>query len=466
MGTGIVSIGDADALGIVAEGGERGGEEQGKDGLGCGFNLGLGAAEAKKCVDGPGLRIIFKTGIAGVGAVFDRGFEIEEGKERVIVQLVGVVKAIHCEADVAGVGDDDVIGDCPEFFQLIKIVMFNNEANIKPGVGVRFGEMVHFGFCFPNFIFEIAVGEDDGVEGFHFTALCRDKLGQAGEDAGRVILPGSGVMALVIFHDNHCGFSFQSESEKDCGAFIESLAEGIGKHFEVGRAFIGERGIYGAASKGFKLAAGDGAGIGQLGEFDEGIGGGLGLVEGEGIQHFGLDLGITHGFNMFIREGRYHDCAVGDGVRNDAGGTKIRDGFQNGEVTDAGCGFIVDRKPCRFRVREVINRPNTQVYIVRGVLFDGGAAGVQHIHCGVGKTLEAFDRLGFIFQPGAGTLAGLTGSRTGVEIANDGREVKGIGEGESVKRVNHFWDFLSAAQAFRTAVSIHNSIFNSACLDF
>lgn len=194
------------------------------------------------------------------------------------------------------------------------------------------------------------------------------------------------------------------------------------------------------------MAAGDGAGIGQLGEFDERIGGGLGLVESEGIQHFGLDLGIANGFNVFIREGRYHNCTVGNGVGNDAGGTKIRDGFQNGEVTVAGCGFIVDRERGGFGVGEVINRPNAKVYIVRGVLFDGGAAGVKNVHCGVGKALEAFDRLGFIFQPGAGTLAGLTGGRTGIEIANDGREVKGIGEGESVKRVNHFWDFLSFLQ--------------------
>lgn len=195
--------------------------------------------------------------------------------------------------------------------------------------------------------------------------------------------------------------------------------------------------------KGFKLAAGDGAGFGQFGKFGEGIRGGLGLVEGEGIQHFRFDFRVANRFNMFIGEGRYHDFAVGDGVGNDAGGTKIRDGFQNGEVAVAGCGFIVDRERGGFEVREVIDRPNAQVYIVRGVLFDCGAALVKNVHCGVGKALEAFDRLGFIFQPGAGTLAGLTGGRTGVEIADDGRQVKGIGEGESVKRVNHFWYFLS-----------------------
>lgn len=209
---GIVSVGDTGALGIVAEGGERGGEEQGKDGLGCGFNLGVGAAITdERIIIQPGFWFICQAGIAGVGAVFDRGFHVVEGEERIVVQLVGVVKAIHCEADIAGVGDGDgSVGDCPEFFQLIEIVMFNDEANIKPGVGVRFGEMVHFGFCFPNFIFQVAVGEDGGVERFHFTALCRDELGQTGEDAGRVILPGSSVKALVIFGNNHCETSFQS----------------------------------------------------------------------------------------------------------------------------------------------------------------------------------------------------------------------------------------------------------------
>lgn len=30
-----------------------------------------------------------------------------EGKERVIVQAIGVVNAVHCEVDIAGVGDGD-----------------------------------------------------------------------------------------------------------------------------------------------------------------------------------------------------------------------------------------------------------------------------------------------------------------------------------------------------------------------
>lgn len=195
--------------------------------------------------------------------------------------------------------------------------------------------------------------------------------------------------------------------------------------------------------KGFKLAAADGAGFGQLGEFSEGIGGGLGLVKGEGIQHFRLDFRVANGFNMFIREGRYDNCAVGNGEGNDAGGTKIRDGFQNGEVAVAGCGFIIDAERGCFGVGEVIGRPNAQVYIVRGVLFDCGAAGVQHIHCGVGKALEVFDRLGFTFQPGVGTLSGLTGGGTGVEIADGGGQVKGIGEDEGIKRIQHFRYFLS-----------------------
>ena len=110
MVAGIVSVGDAGALGIVTEGGERGGEKQGKDGLGCGFNFGLGAAKAKKCIDGPGLGSVFHAGIAGVSAIFNRGFHVVEGEEGVIVQAERIVKPIHGEADIAGVGDGD--GGC------------------------------------------------------------------------------------------------------------------------------------------------------------------------------------------------------------------------------------------------------------------------------------------------------------------------------------------------------------------
>lgn len=199
--------------------------------------------------------------------------------------------------------------------------------------------------------------------------------------------------------------------------------------------------------KGFKLAAGDGAGFGQLGEFSEGIGGGFGLMKGEGIQHFRFDFRIANGFNMFIREGRYDNGAVGNGVGNDTGGGEIRDGFNNGEVTVAGCGFIIDAERGCFGVGEVIDRLNAQVYIVRGILFDCGAALVKDVHCGVGKAFEVFDRLGFTFQPGVGTLAGLTSGRTGIEIADGGGQVKGIGEDEGIKS-QHFGYFLSAAQAF------------------
>ena len=190
--------------------------------------------------------------------------------------------------------------------------------------------------------------------------------------------------------------------------------------------------------KGFKLAAGDGAGFGQLSEFSEGIGGGLGLLKSEGIQHFRLDFRIANGFNMFIREGRYDNCTVGNGVGNDTGGGEICDGFHNGEVAVAGCGFIIDAEWGCFGVGEVIDRLNAQVYIVRGVLFDCGAALVKDVHCGVGKAVEAFDRLGFMFQPGVGTLAGLTGGGTGIEIADGGGQVKGIGEDEGIKRIQHF----------------------------
>ena len=199
--------------------------------------------------------------------------------------------------------------------------------------------------------------------------------------------------------------------------------------------------------KGFKLAAGDGAGLGQLGEFSEGSGGGLGLMKGEGIQHFRLDFRIANGFNIFTREGRYDNGAVGNGVGNDTGSGEICDGFHNGEVAVAGCGFIIDAERGCFGVGEVIGRPNAQVYKVRGVLFDCGAALVKNVHCGVGKAVEAFDRLGFTFQPGVGTLTGLTGGGTGIEIADGGGQVKGIGEDEGIKRI-HFRYFLSAAQAF------------------
>lgn len=227
------------------------------------------------------------------------------------------------------------------------------------------------------------------------------------------------------------------------GAFIQGLAEGIGKRVEVREVFIGQGRVDGVMGKGFKLAAGDGAGFGQLGEFNEGTGGGFGLMKGEGIQHFRLDFRVANGFNMFIREGRYDNCAVGNGVGNDTGSAEICDGFHNGEVTVAGCGLIIDAERGCFGVREVIDRPNAQVYIVRGVLFDGGAALVKNVHCGGGEALEAFDRLGFIFQPGAGSVAGLAGGGMGIEIADDGGQVKGIGEDEGIKRIQHFRYFLS-----------------------
>lgn len=71
--------------------------------------LGIRAAKADKRVSKPGLGAFFHTGIAGVGFAFgvDRGFEVVEGKEGVIVQAIGVVNAVHCEVDIAGVGDGD-----------------------------------------------------------------------------------------------------------------------------------------------------------------------------------------------------------------------------------------------------------------------------------------------------------------------------------------------------------------------
>lgn len=132
----------------------------------------------------------------------------------------------------------------------------------------------------------------------------------------------------------------------------------------------------------------------------------------------------------------------GNGVGNDTGSAKVRDGFHNGEVAVAGWGFIIDAERGCFGIGEVIDRLNAQVYIVRGILFDCGAALVKDVHCGVGKAFEAFDRLGFTFQPGVGTLAGLTGGGTGIEIADGGGQVKGIGEDEGIKRI-HFRYFLS-----------------------
>lgn len=223
VGTRIVSIGDADALGIVAEGGERGGEEQGKDGLGCGFNLGLGAAITdERIIIQPGLWFICQAGIAGVGAVFDRGFEVIEGEERVTIQLVGVVEAIHCEADVAGVSDrDGGVRDGAETVEARQAGLQGESLSIRMRFVFPFCQGTDTGFNVLNFIFEIAVGEDGGVERFHFTALSHDKLGQAGEDAGRVILPGSGVKALVIFHDNHGGTSFLWRSQFICDSVLK-----------------------------------------------------------------------------------------------------------------------------------------------------------------------------------------------------------------------------------------------------
>lgn len=219
---GIVSIGDAGALGIVAEGGERGGEKQGKDGLGCGFNFGVGAAITdERIIIQPGLWFICQAGIAGVGAVFDRGFEVVEGKEGVAVQLVGVIEAIHCEADVAGVGDGNGgVRDCPETVKVRQAGLQGKSLSIRMRFVFLFRQGADAGFKVLNIVFQIAVGEDGGVERFHFTALCRDELGQAGEDAGRVELPGSGVVAFVIFCNNHGGTSFLWRSQFVCDAVI------------------------------------------------------------------------------------------------------------------------------------------------------------------------------------------------------------------------------------------------------
>lgn len=83
-----------------------------------------------------------------------------------------------------------------------------------------------------------------------------------------------------------------------------------------------------------------------------------------------------------------------------------------------------------------------------GFGFPHCAALGKNVHCGGGKAFEAFDRLGFTFQPGVGTLAGLTGGGTGIEIADDGGQVKGIGEDEGIKRIQHFGYFLSFHTVF------------------
>lgn len=188
MVAGIVSVGDAGALGIVANGGEWGGKEQGKNSPGCGFNLGVRTAKADKRVSKPGLGAFFHTGIAGVGFTFgiDGGFEVVKGKERVIVQAIGVVNAVHCEVDIAGVGDGLEVGDL-----------------CFPLFGVRGWTGIVRGFnaalrCGAGF-FQVAVREDGGIQGFHFATLGGDELGQAGEDAGRVILPGGCVKTFILF---------------------------------------------------------------------------------------------------------------------------------------------------------------------------------------------------------------------------------------------------------------------------
>ena len=207
----IVSVGDAGALGIVANGGEWGGKEQGEDSPGSGFNLGIRAAKADKRVSKPGLGAFFHTGIAGVGFAFgiNGGFEVVEGKEGVIIQAIGVVNAVHCEADIAGVGDGDGgVGfglEAGEFLLEVGDLRF-------PLFGVGGWTGLVRGFkaalrCGAGF-FQVAVREDGERQGFHFAALGSDELGQAGEDAGRVILPGGCVMTFILFYDNHCGASF------------------------------------------------------------------------------------------------------------------------------------------------------------------------------------------------------------------------------------------------------------------
>lgn len=69
-----------------------------------------------------------------------------------------------------------------------------------------------------------------------------------------------------------------------------------------------------------EILTGSGDGVS---EFSEGIGGGFGLMKGEGIQHFRFDFRIANGFNIFTREGRYDNGAVGNGVGNDTGGGAV-----------------------------------------------------------------------------------------------------------------------------------------------
>ena len=202
MVAGIVSVGDAGALGIVANSGEWGGKEQGEDSPGSGFNLGIRTAKADKRVSKPGLGAFFHTGIAGVGFAFgvNRGFEVVEGKEGVVVQAIGVVNAVHCEVDIAGVGDGDGgVGDCleaGEFLLEVEDLRFS-----LFGVGGWTGIVRGFNAalrCGAGF-FQVAVREDGGMQGFHFAALGGDELGKASEDAGRVILPGGCVKTFVLF---------------------------------------------------------------------------------------------------------------------------------------------------------------------------------------------------------------------------------------------------------------------------
>ena len=194
----------------------------------------------------------------------------------------------------------------------------------------------------------------------------------------------------------HCGFSFQSK--QNSGAFIEGFAEGIGGCLEVCGVFIGQVRIDGTAGKGFKLAAGDGAGLGQFGKFGEGIRGGLGLMKGEGIQHFRLDLGIANGFNQVAGSGDGNDFAVGDGVRNNALCGNAGFSFQRGIMPVAGGGFIVDGVRDGDGVREVIGTGHMQVDIMCWVLFNRNDTLIDNVHCSVGKVKKLIQRHGFMCQ--------------------------------------------------------------------